>query len=57
MERNTQTVADLLRIGQILPRSAIFGAIILVPVLHKKAADFIASLKETERRHGGVDPS
>ena len=52
---DADVVAHGLSVGQVIHGGAIFGAVVLVPVLHKQAFDLIPLLKQEQGGNGGVD--
>ncbi len=55
MQLDTQPVTHGLRIGQVFLGGAVFGAVVLVPVLHEQAFNLIALFQQQGRRDGGVN--
>lgn len=55
VQLDAQFGAHGFRIGQILLRRAVFGAVVFIPVFHKQALDLVPLLEQKESRNGGVD--
>ena len=55
MQPDAQPVSDRLGVGQVVLGGAVFGAVILVPVLHEQAFDLIPLLQQQGRRNRGIN--
>ena len=54
---DAQLVADGLRVREVFPGGAVFGAVVLFPVLHEQAFDLVALLLQEQGGDGGVHAS
>ncbi|CRQ69508.1 hypothetical protein PAERUG_E5_London_17_VIM_2_12_12_04056 [Pseudomonas aeruginosa] len=55
VQLDADPVADGLGVGQVLAGGTVFGAVVLVPVLHEQAFDLIALLQQEQGGDGRVD--
>jgi len=54
---DAELIGHLPGIGQVLFRRAVFGAVILLPVLHEQSDHLVALLLQQEGSDRGVDPA
>src|SRR5690554_1414771 len=55
VQPDAELLADGLGVRQVFLGGAVFGAVVLVPVLHEQAFDLIALLEQQQGGDGGVD--